>query len=222
MPTKYTAIIVADGTATERILDGALRALARHGSRKLSVSDICRESGISRGTFYRYFADKDAILVALGAHLHQALDDNLKRAVDTLPSEDDRVRAVLEVMTQIGVDRPEASQIIAVEPRFALQFLRDTQPAFLESLRQALKPALMRTELVATRRMSELELTELFYRIVLSPTSCQPTTSGWCDRVPGSGSRWPRPDQLGPMLDELDEQAIQVGWVDLQPATFDR
>jgi AcrR family transcriptional regulator len=159
---------VADEPATERIVEGALRALARHGSRKLSVSDICRESGVSRGTFYRYFEDKDAVLVALGAHLHQAFDDNLKQAIDLVPDLASRVRVVAEVITQIGVDRPEALQIIEVEPRFALEFLRASHPAFLESLRQALRPALRQVEAVQARRMTEMELTELLYRIVLS------------------------------------------------------
>lgn len=165
---RYAASTLTVDRATERILDGALRALARHGSSKLSVSDICREAGISRGTFYRYFADKDAVLLALGDHLHQEFEDNLQRVIDGLTDESDRVRAVLGVITQVGTERPEAMQIIEVEPRFALQFLRDTHPAFLKSLREALRPTLIETELVRSRRMSEMELTELLYRIVLS------------------------------------------------------
>ena len=49
----------ANNETVNRILDGALRALARRGLRKLSMSDICEEAGISRGTLYRYFKSKD-------------------------------------------------------------------------------------------------------------------------------------------------------------------
>lgn len=50
--------MAASSDTHTRILDGALSALARRGVRKLSMSDVGAEAGISRGTLYRYFRDK--------------------------------------------------------------------------------------------------------------------------------------------------------------------
>jgi AcrR family transcriptional regulator len=51
----------------ERILDGAVQAVALHGLSKLGMSDVSRSAGVARGTVYRYFASRDELLNALAA-----------------------------------------------------------------------------------------------------------------------------------------------------------
>ncbi|MGA2931393.1 MAG: helix-turn-helix domain-containing protein, partial [Acidimicrobiales bacterium] len=49
-----------------RIVDGALRCLARSGIAKTTVDDIARQSGLSRATVYRTFPrGKEGILAAV-------------------------------------------------------------------------------------------------------------------------------------------------------------
>jgi len=49
-----------------RIIDGALRCIARHGVSKTTVDDVARESGVSRATVYRVFpGGKDEVLQAV-------------------------------------------------------------------------------------------------------------------------------------------------------------
>ncbi|HEX4176679.1 MAG TPA: helix-turn-helix domain-containing protein, partial [Acidimicrobiales bacterium] len=49
-----------------RLVDGALRCLARQGIAKTTVDDIAREAGLSRATAYRAFpGGKDDILAAV-------------------------------------------------------------------------------------------------------------------------------------------------------------
>ena len=48
-----------------RILDAALSRFAARGSASVSVREICQAAEVSRPTFYRCFADKDAVLAAL-------------------------------------------------------------------------------------------------------------------------------------------------------------
>jgi AcrR family transcriptional regulator len=53
------------GTPTEtRILDAAERCMARYGLR-VSMRDVAAEAGISRGSVYRYYADRDALVAAV-------------------------------------------------------------------------------------------------------------------------------------------------------------
>lgn len=49
-----------------RIVDGALRCIGRHGTRKTTVDDLARESGMSRATLYRAFpGGRDAVFGAV-------------------------------------------------------------------------------------------------------------------------------------------------------------
>jgi len=55
----------------EQILDAALRCFSRDGFHNTTTADIVRESGVSQGTLYLYFANKDDIVVALADDRHQ-------------------------------------------------------------------------------------------------------------------------------------------------------
>jgi AcrR family transcriptional regulator len=46
-----------------RLADTALRLFAAMGYDQVVVDDICREAGVSKGTFYVHFASKDQVLV---------------------------------------------------------------------------------------------------------------------------------------------------------------
>jgi AcrR family transcriptional regulator len=49
----------------QEILAAALRCFARNGFHSTTITDIVRESGVSQGTFYVYFATKDDVIAAL-------------------------------------------------------------------------------------------------------------------------------------------------------------
>ena len=49
----------------ERILDAAVRVLARKGFHATRVSEIAKAAGVADGTIYLYFDSKDELLVSL-------------------------------------------------------------------------------------------------------------------------------------------------------------
>jgi AcrR family transcriptional regulator len=53
------------GDAGERILAAAERCIERHGVYKTTMDDIASEVGMSRPSVYRYFADRDDLLIEL-------------------------------------------------------------------------------------------------------------------------------------------------------------
>ena len=53
-----------------QILDAAAACFARAGFHRTSMQDIVRESGISAGLVYRYFAGKDDMIVAIVTEWH--------------------------------------------------------------------------------------------------------------------------------------------------------
>ncbi|HEY3799984.1 MAG TPA: TetR/AcrR family transcriptional regulator [Caulobacteraceae bacterium] len=58
-------------TRRQQILAAALRCFSRDGFHATTTADIVRESGVSQGTLYLYFANKDDIIVALADDRHQ-------------------------------------------------------------------------------------------------------------------------------------------------------
>jgi AcrR family transcriptional regulator len=160
MPTK-------DDTLS-RIMDGALLALARRGVRKLSMSDVGNQSGISRGTLYRYFSSKEELLAAIAVHVEKGLLDELVKAVDRRPELDVRVQVVVEAMVQFSRTHPEAIQVIVIEPGFGIEFIRRVFPEFVTVAEQLLTPALALTPTVRSGAMSSAELSELILRVAAS------------------------------------------------------
>jgi AcrR family transcriptional regulator len=55
----------------QQILDAALRCFSRDGFHATTTADIVRESQLSQGALYLYFATKDDIVVALADDRHQ-------------------------------------------------------------------------------------------------------------------------------------------------------
>jgi len=55
----------------QQILDAAWACFARKGYHQTTMQDICRESDLSPGAIYRYFASKHAILRAIGDRYQQ-------------------------------------------------------------------------------------------------------------------------------------------------------
>ncbi len=54
-----------DPVKREQILDGAKRVFMRMGFDAASMNDITREAGVSKGTIYVYFANKEDLFVAM-------------------------------------------------------------------------------------------------------------------------------------------------------------
>jgi AcrR family transcriptional regulator len=65
----------------ERILDAATRVLASHGYAQVSTNRVADEAGVSIGSLYRYFHDKDEIIAELQARASAGIIDELTTAM---------------------------------------------------------------------------------------------------------------------------------------------
>jgi AcrR family transcriptional regulator len=62
----YTALPAEPVAATpERILRAAEECIRRWGLRRVSMNDVATEAGVSRGSVYRYYPDRDALIQAV-------------------------------------------------------------------------------------------------------------------------------------------------------------
>src|SRR3954471_22731131 len=80
----------------DQILAAAARCFARDGFHRTSMQDIVRESGISAGLVYRYFAGKDDVIAAIVTEWH---DQRQIFATGTL---DERPAAYLDYLRSVG------------------------------------------------------------------------------------------------------------------------
>ena len=88
------------------VLDAAAQVFVERGY-AATTNEIAGRAGVSIGSLYQYFADKDALLVALAErHLTEA-QAQLQSALADAPTEPDQlVRRVIEVV--VDLNRPSA------------------------------------------------------------------------------------------------------------------
>ena len=77
--------------ARERILAAAERCIDRHGIRKTTMDDIASEVGLSRPNVYRYFADRDDLLIELITRHARALLDRARKSIARQSSLPDQI-----------------------------------------------------------------------------------------------------------------------------------
>jgi AcrR family transcriptional regulator len=77
--------------ARERILAAAERCIDRHGIRKTTMDDVASEVGLSRPSVYRYFADRDDLLVELITRHARALIDRTHKSTSRQSGLPDRI-----------------------------------------------------------------------------------------------------------------------------------
>src|SRR5258707_82463 len=75
----------------ERILAAAERCIDRHGIRKTTMDDIASEVGLSRPNVYRYFADRDDLLVELITRHARALLVRARKSISRQSSLPDQI-----------------------------------------------------------------------------------------------------------------------------------
>jgi AcrR family transcriptional regulator len=132
------------------------------------MTDVSAQAGISRGALYHYFNSKQDLLHAIGVKVEKLFEDAVIAAVEERPELDVRVRVVVEAMTDVGRSHPEVVQVLALEPGFGVDFLRQIFPDFVAVLEELLAPALVTSRAVRSMGLTSGQLCELILRITMS------------------------------------------------------
>jgi AcrR family transcriptional regulator len=85
--------------ARERILAATERCVERYGLRKTTIDDVACEVGLSRPSIYRYFVDRDDLLIELITRHARALINRTHRAMSRQSSLSDQI---IESILYIG------------------------------------------------------------------------------------------------------------------------
>lgn len=90
----------------ERILDAAARIFDERGYRGTTTNHVARDAGVSIGSLYQYFPNKDALLVGLAErHLADAADrfgERTARLRDDRPPLAEAVRSLVELAVEVN------------------------------------------------------------------------------------------------------------------------
>lgn len=113
----------------QQLVDAGWRCAARQGFRSVTVDDVCAEAGVSKGSFYVYFDQKQDLLLALLEDDAAGVDAIMEEVRRARVSGIQRLRRLVRAMLERGEDVArlqvradlwaEMSSNPAVQERFA-------------------------------------------------------------------------------------------------------
>lgn len=152
----------------ERILEGALRALGRHGSRKLTMIDVSESADVSRGTLYRYFPGKSELLDALARYEQHRFEVGLAAAFTSTAQGLAGVQAMVDYAFAYLRDHPALERLLESEPGFVLDYMRRHLPALRRAALRRIGPELEMSSPVVLGIATTEQLVDLLIRVLVS------------------------------------------------------
>jgi AcrR family transcriptional regulator len=152
----------------ERILDGAVVAVARHGLQKLAMGDVSRSAGVSRGTLYRHFPTREALLDALARREAERFLARVLAALRAAPEGEARLRLALEHATRHVREHPALQRLLESDPADVLASIRARFPEIRAALAGPLAPLLADTHAVRSGAVDAERLVDWLTRFLIS------------------------------------------------------
>lgn len=151
----------------DRILDGAARAVARHGLARLAMRDVGECAGVARGTVYRHFPNREALLREMA---QREAGRFLARWRDTMTGvpRAERLRVCFEYPARFARENPLLQRLVETDPEFVLRTVREQYPLIAQSVGELLGPVIAETEIVRRGPVSVELLVDWTCRVLLS------------------------------------------------------
>lgn len=89
---KVSIVLPSTMEIQERILEASQKLFFQYGIRSVTMDDICRELGISKKTIYRYFKDKNSIVLTLNS---RSLDEHKQAFIHIQENSKDAIHEIL-------------------------------------------------------------------------------------------------------------------------------
>jgi len=99
----------------ERLLEAAIRVVARKGYGAMTIADLTKEAGVSRTTFYELFEDKEACFLAA---YDSAVETLVRRVIGAYESADEwpqRAAAGLAALLETLAGEPDLARLSLVD-----------------------------------------------------------------------------------------------------------
>lgn len=99
----------------ERLLEAAVRVVARKGYAAMTIGDLTKEAGVSRTTFYELYDDKEACFLAAYDNAVETMVRQVIRAYESEGAWPDRAAAGLTVLLKTLAAEPELARLSLVD-----------------------------------------------------------------------------------------------------------
>lgn len=160
-----------------KILSGALDAIAERGVKRLSMSDIIEASGVSRGTLYRYFSNKDDVLAAVAEFVCVGFETGVREVAEGIENPIERFRRVMQFYARY-TNENSPDRVFEVEPRFHLSFFRSRFKRYKLAVHAALEPTFAYIQTKLGKKFDAMAFVEMLVRLQLS-TLLVPADENW-------------------------------------------
>jgi len=100
----------------DRIAAGIIAAVAEHGYHETTITAIATAAGLSRRTFYTYFASKDECFFDTFERIVEYLREAATAAAEPCEEWPDRVRARLGAVLEIFAANPDLVRFLVIAP----------------------------------------------------------------------------------------------------------
>ena len=152
----------------ERILDGAVDAVARHGLQKLAMGDVSRSAGVARGTLYRHFPTREALLDALARREAERFLERVLAALRAAPEGEERLRVAIEHAARHVREHPALQRLLESDPADVLTSIRARFAEIRAALAGPLAPLLASTYAVRSGAVEAERLVDWMTRFLIS------------------------------------------------------
>jgi AcrR family transcriptional regulator len=152
----------------DRILDGAMHAIARHGLGKLAMRDVGVAAGVARGTVYRHFANREALLEELGQREAARFIARWRDALASVPAGEQRMRAVLDYPARFAREYPVLQRLLETDPDYVLRAIRDHYAAICATVEQLIGPVVAENPFAKAGLVPKEQLVDWFVRLMIS------------------------------------------------------
>lgn len=155
------------GDTIAKILATTEEIILQSGAERISILDVCHESGISRGTFYRYFSSQDDLLDAFSRHKRDQFHTRLIEATAAYPDPDERFQAVLRFIDDY-LERSRARRLLLVAPDYATRWFQRIFHDSVHRFQEVLTPVFDSWEECRGIVLDRELIGELIVRFILS------------------------------------------------------
>lgn len=165
----------------ERILDGARTCFSRFGLRKTAMEDIAREAGLSRGTLYRYFPDKEALYGAVSERETRLFLEEVAERTSGHDSLEEKIIRLLFAAIEFLRENPMNAAVAATDPEAFAAAISTNGRELLELAVEAVTP-MVREAMAEGELRSDLDPAQAAEWIVRVELSLISTPSVTFDR----------------------------------------
>lgn len=113
------------GDKRERILDAAVRVLARRGFQATRVSEVAKAAGVADGTIYLYFDSKDELLVSLFEDRVERLLKFLEAELPRAKTASDKLRRIIELQLGLLEGERDLAEVLTVILRQSSKLMKE-------------------------------------------------------------------------------------------------